>query len=89
MVVEDFKTMRFTEPPEHRAHYYGVSVCTVCHGNAGPHDFVVDVGGKEEVRKFADGLDAGGDRFTPKLLALEVVNRSIHDLELNYESKEA
>lgn len=63
--------------------YEGVNV------NAGPHDFVVDVGGKEEVRKFADGLDAGGDRFTPRLLALEVVNRSIHDLELNYESKEA
>lgn len=32
MVVEDFKTMRFTESPEHRTHYYGVSVCTVCHG---------------------------------------------------------
>ena len=63
--------------------YEGVNV------SAGPHEFVVDVGGKEEVRKFADGLDAGGDRFTPRLLALEVVNRSIHDLGLNYESKEA
>ena len=51
---------------------------------ADPDGFSVMVRGKEEERLFADGLDAGGDRFSPRLLALEVVNRVRHDLELEY-----
>lgn len=51
--------------------------------------FTITVGGEEKQRWFGSDLDAGGNKFTPRILAQEVVNRSIHDLELNYESKEA
>lgn len=37
---------------------------------------------------FANVLDGGGDRFAPRVLALELVNRVRHDLELKY-AKEA
>lgn len=50
--------------------------------------FMVNTGDGAEDRLFADGLDAGGDRFTPRILAQEVVDRVRHDLELKY-AKEA
>lgn len=33
---------------------------------------------------FANVLDGGGDRFAPRVLALELVNRVRHDLKLKY-----
>ena len=50
--------------------------------------FSVSFDGKKEIREFNDGLDAGGDQFTPRILAQEVVNRVRHDLKLKY-AKEA
>lgn len=46
--------------------------------------FMVDTGEDEEDRLFDDGLDAGDDEFTPRILALELVNRVRHDLKLKY-----
>lgn len=54
---------------------------TVCACSGG---FNVKVGGKEEVLRFADSLDTGGDKFTPRILAQEVVDRVRHDLKLKY-----
>ena len=46
--------------------------------------FTITVGGEEKQRWFGDDLDAGGDKFTPRILAQEVVDRVRHDLKLEY-----
>ena len=50
--------------------------------------FTITVGGEEKQRWFGSDLDAGGDKFTPRILAQEVVDRVRHDLILKY-AKEA
>ena len=51
--------------------------------------FDIMVGGEKRRRWLGRGLDADGGRFSPRMLALEVVDRVRHDLKLKYESKEA
>ena len=46
--------------------------------------FDIMVGGEKRRRWLGRGLDADGGRFSPRILALEVVNRVRHDLELEY-----
>lgn len=50
--------------------------------------FDIMVGGEERRRWLGRGLDADGGRFSPRMLALEVVDRVRHDLKLKY-AKEA
>ena len=56
---------------------------------AGLGGFAITVGGEEKLRWLHGDLDAGGDQFTPRRLAQEVVDRVRHDLKLKHESKEA
>lgn len=50
--------------------------------------FIVSVGDEEKKRRFVDGPDAGGDQFTPRVLAQEVVNRVRRDLKYIYGTEE-
>lgn len=46
--------------------------------------FDIMVGGEERRRWLGRGLDADGGRFSPRILAQEVVDRVRHDLKLEY-----